>query len=324
MAYDAFHHEELSTNLYRRIGFGSCGSVWTSTDTTAMKREDCGRGRSLLKDFNMHRLLLESYTHCPSDLKTFHIPACYGFTEGDYAGWETTNILSRFPEGEVYLPCNTLIAERIPPFPQRVRNRIIDEYCPSSIVEKVKEDTNNRDCLIRPYLGRRRRGYKSRLCVFNLRNYPLHVNNMKDLGLDPSVYSKIMAQTLAFMYWLAKVDANDVEFVLAPAEGAVQFTSEGLGDHNMWILDFDLCRSMSMDLSGVEQAAEAFLGNDPFFPRPSRGQEEEDEDIWKQFKAAFLEASLTVIRQAASDVPEDLPQLLLDTIESKAKTSTNS
>ncbi|KAI4862295.1 zinc finger protein-domain-containing protein [Hypoxylon rubiginosum] len=324
MEHEAFHHEELSTTAYRRIGAGFCGSVWTSTlnhitssgaeqgttvrKPTAIKREDGGPGRSLLNDYEIHQTLLESYTRCPSQLATFLIPECYDFVAGSYKGWETTNILARFPRG--FSPCNILITQRIPPFPQDARDAIISQYCPPSLAGNIKADINNDDCLIRPYLGRRKWGrQESRIRVFSLR----------ELGLDPFAYSEVMAQALAFMHWLAKVDANDVEFVLAPAEDTPQFRSRALGDHSMWILDFDCCRRMSMDRLGIEQAAGAFLRNDPFYPHPSRGEEEEDRMLWQHFKAAFLEASLTIIRQAAPEVPEDLPQFLIDTIESTAR-----
>ncbi|KAI1130807.1 zinc finger protein-domain-containing protein [Nemania abortiva] len=332
--HEAFHYEELSTAAYRRIGAGFCGSVWTSSPNrvissgaeqgttgrkpTAIKREDGGPGRSLLNDYQIHQTLLDSYTICPSQLKTFLIPECYDFVKESYKGWETTNIHARFPQG--YSACNILITQRIPPFPQHARNTIIEKYCPSSLIRNIKADTNNDDCLIRPYLGRRKWGQQaSRIRVFSLRNYPLHINQIEELGLDPFAYSKVMAQALAFMYWLAKVDANDVEFILAPATDAPQFKSQALGNHNMWILDFDCCRRITMDRSGVEQAAKAFLRNDPFYPHPSRGRKEEDRILWQHFKAAFLESSLMIIRQAASEVPEDLPQLLIDTIESIAR-----
>ncbi|KAI1402422.1 zinc finger protein-domain-containing protein [Hypoxylon fuscum] len=334
MEHEAFHDEELSTTTYRRIGAGLCGSVWTSApnrvtsccmeqgatvrEPTAIKREDGGPGRSLLNDYEIHQTVLESYTRCPIQLKSFLIPKCHDFIKGSYKGWETTNILARFPQG--YSPCNILITQRIPPFSQDVRNAIIDQYCPPSLVDNIKADTNNDDCLIRPYLGRRKRGQQeSRIRVFSLRNYPLHINQIGELGLDHFAYSRVIAQALAFMHWLAKVDANDVEFVLAPAEDTPQFNSQALGDHNMWILDFDCCRRMSLDKVGIEQAARAFLRNDPFYPHPSRGKEEEDRMLWQHFKDAFLEASLTIIRQAAPEVPEDLPQVLIDTIESTAR-----
>ncbi|OTB03430.1 hypothetical protein M426DRAFT_60512 [Hypoxylon sp. CI-4A] len=322
--------EGLCATTYRRIGAGFCGSVWSAPShltsssiehgaavrkSTAIKREDGGPGRSLFNDYEIHQTLLDSYTKCPSHLKTFLIPECYDFVKGSYQGWETTNILSRFPQG--YSPCNILITQRIPPFARDVRNAVTGRYCPPSLAESIKADMNNHDCLIRPYLGRRKRGQQeSRLRIFSLRNYPLHIDQIEELGLDPFAYSEVMAHALAFMHWLAKVDANDVEFVLAPAEDEPQFRSQILGDHNMWILDFDCCRRIAMDRSGIERAAQSFLKNDPFYPHPSRSEKEEDRRLWQHFKATFLEASSMIIRQAATDVPEHLPQLLVDMIES--------
>ncbi|KAI6084730.1 zinc finger protein-domain-containing protein [Hypoxylon rubiginosum] len=328
MEHEAFHQEGLSNAPYRRIGAGLCGSVWTSAPNrrtssgsgrgrkpTAIKREYSGHGRSLLDDYKIHQTLLESYALCPSELKTFKIPECYDFVERDYKGWETTKILRRFPDG--YSPCNILITQRIPPFTPDVRKALIDEYCPPDLAENAKTDPNNDHCLIRPYLGRRKWAQReSRIPTFNLRNFPLHVDQIEELVLDPFAYSEVMAQALAFMHWLAKVDANDVEFVLAPTEDTPQFKSRALGNHNMWILDFDGCCRISMNRSGVEQAAKAFLRNDPYYPRPCQSDDEEDGVLWQHFKEAFLEASSTIIHEAAPEVPEDLPQMLLDKIES--------
>jgi hypothetical protein len=89
---------------------------------------------------------------------------------------------------------------------------------------------------------------------------------MEEIGIPAQhmiQYAQAMAETLAIMHWLAKIDANDVEFVLAPPddEDEGQWVNV-LGEHTMWILDFDLCRSMAMDEHGIEQAARAFWRND--------------------------------------------------------------
>lgn len=39
---------------------------------------------------------------------------------------------------------------------------------------------------------------------------------MGDLGLDLHRYARAMAEALAYMHWCVGIDANDVEFVLAP------------------------------------------------------------------------------------------------------------
>jgi hypothetical protein len=58
---------------------------------------------------------------------------------------------------------------------------------------------------------------------FSLRNYPLHLNQMGDLGLEVLAYVRYMGEALTLIHWGARVDANDVEFVLAPARDGEGF-----------------------------------------------------------------------------------------------------
>jgi hypothetical protein len=107
----------------------------------------------------------------------------------------------------------------------------------------------------------------------------MHVDQMEDLGLDVRAYPGTMAEALALMHWDAGVDAGDVEYVLAPprsSSSSSTFQSSFLGEHTMWILDFDCVRRITMDGAGVERACKAFWGNDPFYPRPG-GAEDADE-----------------------------------------------
>jgi len=71
--------------------------------------------------------------------------------------------------------------------PRRTREILIQRYCPESLVEEIKGSDANRDCLIRPYLGRRRRVVvstrTSRFREFSLRNFPLHLDQMEELGI---------------------------------------------------------------------------------------------------------------------------------------------
>lgn len=50
-----------------------------------------------------------------------------------------------------YSPCNILQSQRIPSVSKRIREILIDEYCPSSETEIKASGANS--CLIRPYLG---------------------------------------------------------------------------------------------------------------------------------------------------------------------------
>lgn len=89
---------------------------------------------------------------------------------------------------------------------------------------------------------------------------------MESIGLTPHDYAISMADALAFLYWIAKVDANDVEFVLAQPRSndppdmnsPSLIHSDVLGTLAIWILDFDCCNDMTLDESGIERAADAF------------------------------------------------------------------
>ncbi|KAF3355375.1 hypothetical protein VdG1_04208 [Verticillium dahliae VDG1] len=265
-----------SESAVERIGMGHCGSVWASKSSIALKPI----------------IILGTE---PSDQH----PALSGFlTADDAAVW--SGILPQLPE--TYTSCNALLSERIPPMPEPARRLLVEKYCPEPIRESILADPKNEDCIIRAYLGRRRFRPRaaSRFAAFSLRDYPLHVDQMEDLGLDLPAHAAAMAQALAFMRWRARVHANDVEFVLAPARGlgeGATFAPGGkvfdqglLGSHVLWVLDFDCCRKLSMDEEGVAHAFVKFYRNDPFYPRPGTGLEA-DERHWELFREAYLETS---------------------------------
>ncbi|TKA67090.1 hypothetical protein B0A55_08664 [Friedmanniomyces simplex] len=121
-----------------------------------------------------------------------------------------------------------------------------------------------------------------------------------------------MADALATIYWDAKIDANDVEFVLAPAgthPNSQMWSSQMLGNHTMWILDFDCCNTMSLDQAGIDQAAAAFYRNDPFYPRPA-SDNDADIALWRVFRPRFLESSRAILGHDST-----LPRMMLDRLE---------
>jgi hypothetical protein len=149
----------------RRIGAGFCGTVWAASETgTAYKREDGGPDRSLRHDFETHQHILQcmrqTAPECPTDaLSTgpearyhINIPLCHSFITPTDSWW--TSNLDRFPPD--YKPCNVTEMQRIPPVSEATRELLIDRYCPRRSADEVRKSDTNRDCLIRPYLGRRR------------------------------------------------------------------------------------------------------------------------------------------------------------------------
>ncbi|KAL8724204.1 MAG: hypothetical protein Q9166_008082 [cf. Caloplaca sp. 2 TL-2023] len=312
---------------YRRIGAGNCGSVWAAplgtSDICAIKREDGGPSRSVHNDYVMHREIFRTLITSHSRVC---VPRCHIYVCDDDGAWWMER-LPKFPKG--YERCNALVTDRIPPFEKPVRDILINKYCPEGLKTSIRSSEANQDCLIRLYLGRmRRRERGSKFQGFNLRNYPLHLDQVEELALDFNLYASILAETLADLYWRAHVDANDVEFVLAPPwkgdivqyEGIVArpalIDSILLGEHAIWILDFDLCREMPMDELGVNQAAKAFYLNDPYFPRPGRKTSIE-QTLWTVFKNHFLQASEAILGRESPEA--DLPGLWVALVEQEGR-----
>ena len=286
------------------------------------KREDGGPERSLWNDFEMHKRLLiclNQFTELQvTDLSLqTQISQCYRFIKAEDQAWWNENLIN-FPRG--YSSCNVLHSERIPSLSLNVRELLIHKYCPAALVAEIKASDVNQDCLIRPYLGRRRTvladtDKTSRFQAFSLRNFPLHVDQMEqlDIGVDMKIYAKMMAEALAMIHWFGEIDANDVEFVLAPPRnGARPAVSNVLGEHTMWLLDFDCCRRMSMDEKGINQAVTAFFRNDPFYPRPGQ-------PLWKGFQDRYLQVSLKIISGDQDDRRTQLPKMLIGKIEAHQK-----
>lgn len=145
-----------------------------------------------------------------------------------------------------------------------------------------------------------------------------------------------MADALAFMYWRARIDANDVEFVLAPPRqldgdsdkpaiglglGRRHFFSSSTGlfgeqQHAMWVLDFDCCGEMTLDEDGVERAAKAFVRNDPYFPGPYRAHFCVVV-LWIVFEARFLERSARMLEGVVSEEVRRLPGMFVERVKAR-------
>lgn len=130
--------------------------------------------------------------------------------------------------------------------------------------------------------------------------------------------TRSMAAVLATMHWAAKIDANDVEFVLAGTQqttGIGQNNNAFLGAHCLWVLDFDCCRPITMDHAGVEQAAHAFFKNDPYFPRPTPVLDASfDHTLWMAFRSRYLQRSREVAKLSCTEL-SGLPEEFVIRVE---------
>lgn len=233
---------------------------------------------------------------------------------------------------------DVLQIERVPPLARPTRDALVDAYCPEPGRVAAKLAPGNETCLVRLHLGRRKVGRPA--AFFSLRNFPLHVNQARDAGMEVAGYAEEMALGLAVAHWRARVDCNDVEFVLGGPPTALNFCepssamlAEAVRAHRsvdvrvrvrgfkkrraqLWMIDYDKCRDITMDVAGAEQAARAAEDNDPYFPKPL-GEREEDRELWRVFRDAYLEASETVIvedyarDQARREVVLGLPRVFV-------------
>ncbi|CAM1508162.1 Fc.00g050100.m01.CDS01 [Cosmosporella sp. VM-42] len=174
----------------------------------------------------------------------------------DNNGWET--ILGRLPEGTA--PCNAYVSENINTKLLRVRQPLVQKFCKMINPDFVLRNKRNDRCSIRPYLAHATFLQPSR-------DFPLNVEKIERLSLDRVKYTKSMAGALALLHWGAKVDCNNVNFVLAlrrPVQqrgGIPVFQNGALGEHALWLLNFDRCKPLSMDEGGAEKATISFWLN---------------------------------------------------------------
>ncbi|KAK1831308.1 zinc finger protein-domain-containing protein [Podospora conica] len=305
-----------------RIGYGACGSVWANRanvddihDGIVLKRTDSvpdcpGSLRNELQIHNKITAMVPRHVEPPSDPGFFvNFPRNIAFLEANSSAWDT--ILPRLPYGSD--GCDALVNERIMPLDRPSRKLLITKYiAPASsdpeAIDYVTDNAANVHCLVRPYLGRRQAGGAHSFSSFHpvsLRNFPLYFDQMVSLGLPAHEYACAIADALAFMYWEVKIDACDVEFVLGRSRhraadnglhlGSEYFTPGIFGDHALWILDFDNCQPISMDMIGVRAAADKFWRNDPYYPTPDT-RNDEDRALWVAFRTRFLETSKEILK----------------------------
>jgi hypothetical protein len=251
-----------------------------------------------------------------------------------------------FPDERTFprRPRQVFCMERILPLPERIRTTLVDVFCPPQNISRAKEDAANKDCLVRPLLGRNQ-AKKSRpggSLFFSLRNFKLHLNQIKDLDLDAEGYATSMADVLAVLHWHTKIDGMDIEFVLGssplddksvrrampladiqrlqPGTSTYEHSTSSHANFNkrvisLWLLDFDACQDITMDAEGVHRAVKAFVETEPCFPQPLSHDAYADQ-LWQIFTKQYLDSSIKFVR---GEHLSDLPGKFIDGVVSEIK-----
>ena len=321
---------------YKTIGLGSCGSVFeiSGTEVALKKGKDTD---SLWNDFvltnTVHNAILDTQDLMQDAFPENTIPQaphCSLFrlpTSQQY--WATH--LQKFPPTH-RAPGAVFGVDRIFPVPSCVREALIDLYFDDEIKQEAKHEEENEPCLIRVYLGENENGIET---YDSLRNFPMRLNMITSLDLDKTILADEIAIALATIHWQAQIDAMDAEFVLGSARSTplvkrrrTQHLPNNESPHDcndipftyrpihIWTLDFDKSHRIDLIPADVKKyLVPAFLGNDPYYPRP-----DVDAGMWIRFSETYLKASRLVLEnKRVSEQVMDLPGLFLEKVAEMIK-----
>ncbi|RAQ68677.1 hypothetical protein COH21_013003 [Aspergillus flavus] len=327
---------------FREIGTGSIGKVFEQAGTLwAFKVLLIDRTDKLWNNYLMHLRIQDSFDRLGDGSGGLEIPRAAWFTNKESEFWSEN--LHLFPDDPTFPRAREILCmERIFPLPQPVRHALIELFCNPNNVATAKSDALNKDCLVRLFLGRKRYGASrpggSRF--FSLRNYKLHVDQVKELQLDADEYAASMADALAIMHWHTRIDAMDIEFVLGstpfdhnsvrrppplqdivrltPGTSTFERTTNTVPNFkkrivSLWMLDFDACGPITMNTAGVNRAIKAFIENDPYCPRPHT-EDAYPEQLWCLFSRRYLETGRKI---TAGGPSQSLPQQFIQGVVAK-------
>lgn len=316
-----------------KIGEGYCGEVFSLVGTKlAIKRAKAGKiNTDMLKAEWLAQEAI--YTACRAHAVEIRVPQpgqSYDIDDGQF--WEDRGqLLPATASGERRF---CLEFERILPMVARIRQMLIHDFCHPAHVEAALQNPDNRDCLIRLYLGQRGTPGAPKLGqTFTLRNFPLTLDKFEHLILDISYYARRIGEGLAIVHWAARFDGRDIEWVMgsSPAQeddiptlaerkewmGQGQYLSSRLQldfrrrTSYVWLLDFNQCKPISLDEAGINMAASAFFDNDPYYPRAGHG----DGSVWRTFAEAYLAMGQKILDPAiVRDKIADLPKQFVDKV----------
>ena len=125
-----------------------------------------------------------------------------------------------------------------------------------------------------------------------------------------------MADAMAILHCLARIDGQDIEFVISsaptdmchgggpPSSAEIADLRPGTSTFEMidakdftrrslclWVIDFDACNTISIDQAGVKAAVKAFGKTLPYCPWPSQDTGSVDHALWKDFGNRYISTS---------------------------------
>ncbi|KAK0507392.1 hypothetical protein JMJ35_010430 [Cladonia borealis] len=318
----------------RTIGLGSCGTVFEIPGTELAYKKGTNEA-GIWGDFcltnKVHNAVGDVRNMMHKAFPNYILPKtpmCHAYhTTSDDEFWSAN--LQLFPESH-RTKQPLFLVDKILPLPRKIREDLIKLYFDQdeAVQKEARNNEENKHCLVRVYLGERTSHSHHSQEYDTLRNFPLRVDMMEELNLDISQLAAEMAIGLATLHWEASVDGMDTEFVIGSSATwdlerprgyddvkspphkvkTINFKRRAL---HLWMLDFDKATRIELTEHDVDKKlVPAFLGNDPYYPRP-----QVDEELWDEFCKVYLEASeVILLRKKVKKGVKHLPQRFLDKV----------
>jgi hypothetical protein len=197
--------------------------------------------------------------------------------------------------------------DRILPLPKVVRKALITHLCvrdqnlDATDIETLLNEPKNKHCLARVYLGKAT-GPMSLDNSAPLRNFPLYLGFMEELGIDTVALANEMGKAYAILHWGAGVNGDDVEFVLGTSTIEAPRTVVESPDFqhravSLYLLDFGQCEAVDLtqDCDVVYQAFKGAMvtgDNQRFIPHYSRSL-----GLFAVFRKGYMDAGNAILSQ---------------------------
>lgn len=293
-----------------QIGSGLQGAVFEIVGRTyVFKKETPGNellSSNLQSEYKIHCDVFDAFElYKTSTQNIVHVPKPQSFIpryQEEATFW--TEILPKIPK-EYRIHEDVVTMERILPLPKVVRKALIAFFCrrewdlDDTEVECLLNEPENKHCLARVYLGKNE-GSLHRENPAPLRNLPLYLDWLQEMGIETAILAQEMGKAYATMHWGAAVDGDDVEFVLGtstikgpemPVESAnIQHRAIGL-----YLLDFGQCEAVDLTVDS-ETVYQAFKGamvlgdNQLFIPHASTSPQ-----LFAAFRKGYVDAGNVII-----------------------------
>ncbi|KAJ5928340.1 hypothetical protein N7466_007296 [Penicillium verhagenii] len=306
-----FQSARFRTDLQEinQIGIGLQGAIFEIVGKLpVIKKETPGnemRSSNLRREYQTHCDVSAAFQQYQSVTQNVvHVPTPHTFiwkTEED-SFWN--EIMPKMPQA-FRQRGNVVTMERILPLPKVVRKALIthvygrERNLSTTDIDSILHSPANKHCLARVYLGKAN-GSMSHNKTDLLRNIPLHLGILNELGIDTFTLALEMGKSYATLHWGAATNGDDVEFVLGTSVSDERSAHNNFPDFQhraigFYLLDFGQCEAVDL-AKNSDDVYQAFKGalvtgdNQLFIPHYSKSP-----TLFASFKKGYIDAGNAIL-----------------------------